>query len=91
MVVKGELDMASAPDMTSAIESLARSDAQRVVVDLGGVSFIDSSGMGALCLCAAKLEAAGAVLVLGPTSAQVAAVLQMAGLECQFPREAGPP
>jgi anti-anti-sigma factor len=87
VVVVGELDMATAPQVTEAIDSLARAGAQRVVVDLAGVSFLDSTGVSALCLAQAKLEVSGAVLVLGPLSSQVDGVLRMVGLEGEFVRE----
>ena len=34
VVVSGELDIATSPELTSAIESLERTEAQRVVLDL---------------------------------------------------------
>jgi anti-sigma B factor antagonist len=86
VVVSGELDMATAPQLTSAVESLGSTAAQRVVVDLTGVSFIDSTGLSALCLARARLEGNGVVLVLGPTSSRVESILQMAGLDTEFVR-----
>ena len=56
VVVSGELDMATSPELTSAIESLERTEAQRVVLDLSGVTFIDSTALSALCLAKAKLN-----------------------------------
>ena len=88
VVVLGELDMATAPQLTDAVDCLARTSAPRVVVDLREVSFIDSSGVSALCLAQAKLEVSGAVLVLGGISSQVESVLRMTGLESEFVREA---
>jgi anti-sigma B factor antagonist len=87
VVVRGELDMATSPQLTSAIESVASSAAQRVVVDLLEVTFLDSSGVSALCLARTKLGSEGVVLVLGPTSSQVDAVLQIAGVDSAFVRE----
>ena len=85
--VSGDLDMATAPELTSALESIASTAARRVVVDLGAVSFIDSTGISALCLARARFETNGAVLVLGPISPQVESVLQMVGLDAEFVRE----
>jgi anti-sigma B factor antagonist len=87
IVVSGELDMATSPQLTGAIEALASSGTRRVVVDLLEVTFLDSSGVSALCLARGKLGADGAVLVLGPTSGQVDAVLQIAGVDSAFVRE----
>jgi anti-anti-sigma factor len=48
LVVRGEVDLATSPQLVSAIESLGVSGPQRVVVDLGAVTFIDSTGLSAL-------------------------------------------
>jgi anti-sigma B factor antagonist len=87
IVVVGEVDMATAPQVTSAIESLDRAGSPRVVVDLAGVSFMDSTGLSALVHGRAKLESRGAALVLGALSTQVQTLLQVAGLESTFVRQ----
>ena len=47
VVVLGEVDMATAPELSEAIESLINTGAQRVVVDAAGVTFMDSTGLAA--------------------------------------------
>lgn len=42
------LDLAVAPDFRRELVALIKSGHNNIVVDLGGVSFIDSSGLGAL-------------------------------------------
>ena len=73
----------------SAVESLAGTEVQRVEVDLSRVTFMDSSGVSALCLAKAKLEVDGTVLVLRELSTPVDAVLRMCGLENEFVRDPG--
>jgi anti-sigma B factor antagonist len=87
VVVSGELDMATSPELTSAIEALANTGEPRVLVDLSDVSFIDSTGISALVLAMAKVEVQGAVLVLGQVSRQVDTALSMVGLESEFVRD----
>ena len=87
VVVSGELDMATSPELTSAIEALAKTGEPRVLVDLSDVSFIDSTGISALVLAMAKVEVHGAVLVLGRVSRQVDTALSMVGLESEFVRD----
>ena len=87
VVVSGDLDLATAPQLMSAVESLAATGARRVVVDLGAVSFIDSSGISALLRADQTLRGADGVLVLGAMSAQVTSVLEMTGLHAEFVRE----
>ena len=85
--VSGEMDLRTAPQLVSAIESLAGTEVQRVVVDLSRVTFMDSSGVSALCLAKSKLDVDGTVLVLRDVSTQVDAVLRMCGLESEFVRD----
>ena len=59
-----------------------------MVVDLGAVSFIDSSGISALLRADQTLRGADGVLVLGAISAPVTSVLEMTGLHAEFVREA---
>jgi anti-sigma B factor antagonist len=49
VAVRGELDMDSAPSLRGALlEAIGEGPAPRVVVDLEGVDFIDSAGLGVL-------------------------------------------
>ena len=89
VMVSGELDMRTAPQLVSAVESLAGTEVERVVVDLSRVTFMDSSGVSALCLAKAKLDVDGTILVLREVSTPVSSVLRMCGLESEFVREAG--
>src|SRR2546429_2716910 len=45
---KGRLDMSSAPAFRERVKQLVESGATHLVVDLGGVTFVDSSGLGAV-------------------------------------------
>jgi anti-sigma B factor antagonist len=47
VAVVGEIDMATAPEVSSAIDS-GQNGVGRVVVDLSGVTFLDSSALNAL-------------------------------------------
>jgi anti-anti-sigma factor len=48
VAVKGDLDTASAPQMKQALDDLLDGGKTRLVVDLGGVGYIDSAGLGEL-------------------------------------------
>jgi anti-anti-sigma factor len=50
VAIIGEIDMATAPEVSRAIDA-TRDDASRVVVDLTGVTFLDSSALNALVHC----------------------------------------
>jgi len=47
LTVIGEVDMTTAPELANALAAVSDT-ASRVVVDLGGVTFLDSSGLNAL-------------------------------------------
>ena len=46
--VEGELDVASAPDLRDALLALLNRGADPLVLDLRGVTFMDSTGVGSL-------------------------------------------
>jgi anti-anti-sigma factor len=50
VAIVGEIDMATAPEVSRAIDA-TRDDASRVVVDLTEVTFLDSSALNALVHC----------------------------------------
>ena len=41
----GELDIATRPELEQAIDELLRADVERLILDLRGVSFMDSNGL----------------------------------------------
>jgi anti-sigma B factor antagonist len=54
--VAGDVDMATASELRTAIDEVERSDATAIVIDLGGVTFIDSSGLHVLLMAARRCE-----------------------------------
>jgi anti-sigma B factor antagonist len=88
IVARGEIDMATVMDLTGAMAAMAGTGAPRVVLDLGEVTFIDSTGIGALVNQQHALALRGACLVIGSMSATVRTTLRLAGLESHFVEEA---
>ena len=76
----------SRPPTSSRARSVTRwpADSRRIVLDLSGVRFIDSSGISALLGVRAAAAEASAVLQLGPLSARVAEVLRFTGVDPLF-------
>lgn len=74
--VAGEVDMATAPELR---EWLAQTGGH-VIVDLRAVSFLDSSGIGALVEASSRLVEAGGDLRLRKPQPIVRQVLEVTGL-----------
>ncbi len=81
--VRGELDMSTAPQLAEAIAAAAGSGAETTVLDLSGVTFIDSSALRVLVVAGRSLGEAGGQLQIGPRSDMVARVLTMTSLDTQ--------
>lgn len=80
VVVVGEADHLSAPALQRALEqAAARPDAGDVVVDLTGVTFMDSGGINVFARCFKPLDAAGRHLVLIHPRPAVRRALQVSG------------
>ena len=76
----GELDMATSPQLSEAIEPAAGS-VRRVVVDLSAVTFLDSSAMNALVHSQRTLASQGIVLrVVSPSARPVRRVFEITHL-----------
>ena len=76
--VRGELDMSAAPGLAEAIGKIE--DGATVVLDLSGVTFLDSSAIGALVGCGREMAESGGRLQIGPRSDIVKRVLEITGL-----------
>jgi anti-sigma B factor antagonist len=84
LAVRGEIDLATADEFRRALESLIAEAPSPALVDLWGVTFIDSSGVAALVSARGTAEAAGVELVLVEPSPQARTVLELTDLWTQF-------
>jgi anti-sigma B factor antagonist len=83
---EGELDIAHVPDFRSALMDAADRDAVRLVVDLSNVTFIDSSGLGALVEMHNRLQRAKRQLaVVAPQGTAVTVAIDLMGLRNRLP------
>jgi anti-anti-sigma factor len=81
VVLEGELDLASVGAFTSAVDEALDGQATTITLDWSGLSFIDSSGVGAYVQVFRRARTAGTTLVLGPRSSVVQRVLDLSGVE----------
>jgi anti-anti-sigma factor len=75
----GELDLASARQMEEHFAAIDEQAPARVIVDLAGLAFIDSSGLRMLLLADARAREHGYELVLLPGREPVQRVFEMTG------------
>lgn len=81
----GELDIDAAPRVRTAVTGAARArDCRRVVIDLAAVSFVDSTGLGALVAGLSVARGRGIALILANPQPPVRRVLDITGLSGPF-------
>ncbi|MGE5226059.1 MAG: STAS domain-containing protein [Planctomycetaceae bacterium] len=79
LVLSGELDLYTRSALGDRLTS--SEDHARVALDLAGVRFIDSSGLGTIVVAVQRFRAAGGSLALvAPPGSPVARMLELAGL-----------
>ena len=79
--VGGELDVATANQLRTAISTLMGTGCREIVVDLAATTFLDSSGLGALVWASHRMHAAGGRLTVVNPDARVAKVLRVTGVD----------
>jgi anti-sigma B factor antagonist len=67
LIVEGEVDLAGAPDLHQAL--LDSAGAGTTVVDLSGVTFIDSTGLQILIMAGRSLNGTGPLVLRSPSRA----------------------
>jgi anti-sigma B factor antagonist len=79
--LKGELDMSTAPRLTSIVLGLSAAGHATVVLNLSGLEFCDSSGLDALVGAHRHLESTGGHLELRAPSCSFRKVLQITAMD----------
>jgi anti-sigma B factor antagonist len=77
--LQGELDLAGAQQMEDRMTAIDEQNPSRVIVDLGGLAFIDSTGLRLLLQADARARERGYELVLRPGSPPVQRVFEVTG------------
>ncbi|MFH8800837.1 STAS domain-containing protein [Streptomyces sp. NPDC017936] len=83
--VVGDLDYTHASELRDLLPALALQPGQRLVLDLAGMAFCDSSGLTALIAARNHAEAARADIALAAVPAPTLRVLRIVGLDQVFP------
>ena len=80
VVVNGELDLVTAPQLEERLRCVIDSTDGDVVVDLANVTFIDSTGLSAMLVAHDRLCHTNRVLAIRRPSVQVVRLLEICGL-----------
>ncbi len=79
--IKGEIDLAVADELREIIdERLKKEKFNSVILDLGGVSFIDSSGVGFILGRYKKITSQGGKMFIVRTGPRVSRILELSGV-----------
>jgi anti-sigma B factor antagonist len=81
----GRLDIAGAPALKEAIEEVVRSGPPRIVIDMEGVSFVDSTGLGSVISALKQVRGSQGELRLAAPNQQARVVLELTTLDRVFP------
>jgi anti-anti-sigma factor len=79
VTLEGELDLAVASEVTKAVEGVAASSTA-VLLDIEGVTFMDSAGLRCVLLCERICREAGAAFRMTPASPRIRRLFGVAGL-----------
>ena len=82
--ISGELDFHVTPQVRDKVQQVIQKQAKKIVVNLKGVSYIDSSGLALFVETLQKMKRYGGKLVLTELAAPVRSVFEIAKLDKVF-------
>jgi anti-anti-sigma factor len=90
VAVRGELDLASGPELESALDAIVAGRTRIVVVDLRRLEFMDSTGLSIIVRAHQRLARDGCELGLVRGSSQVQRLLDLTGVAARLRLAAAP-
>jgi anti-sigma B factor antagonist len=84
VAVTGEVDIFTAPEFKHQVMMAIAAGAERLVVDLTGTSFIDSSSLGVLIGAHRRLTAGGGRLLVACNREAIVKTFKITGLDSVF-------
>lgn len=85
LVPSGRLDVTGAPALKDAVTEAVKSGQPRLVIDMEGVSFVDSSGLGSVIAALKQARSSQGDVRLAAPNQQVRVVLELTTLDRVFP------
>lgn len=77
LVLTGEIDLSTVVGLRTAVDELPRAQADRLTIDLAGVGFMDSTGLGWM----AGLARNGCAVSLANTPPAIRKLLEVTGID----------
>jgi anti-sigma B factor antagonist len=84
LTLRGEIDVYTAPRLRQAIVDLVNGGATRVVVDMGKVDFLDSTGLGVLVEGLKRARSKDSDLAIVATQDKILKIFDITGLNKAF-------
>ena len=85
VVVLGEADIYTAPDLKEALNAAIEGGARSVLVDLSGATFIDSTTLGVLMGAVRRLRPAGGEVAIACADPNIRRIFEITLLDRVFP------
>jgi anti-sigma B factor antagonist len=85
ITVVGEIDVATAPQLRESLHRLIAQGQATVVLDLLGVTFLDSTALGVLVGALKRCRESGGELHVVVTDARIRKIFEITGLHKVFP------
>lgn len=80
LALHGELDVAAAPQLEKLLDEIRAQQHRRVMVELSGLSFVDSAGVSVLIKAKKEADEDGSEFLLRRPTAQVHRVFALVGM-----------
>jgi anti-anti-sigma factor len=84
LLLVGELDLESAPELDRQLRELEQTNPGRLLIDLAGLDFMDSSGLAVMVRAGRSARDNGHHLVLRPGPTQVQRLFELTGVLQRF-------
>lgn len=81
LVVKGEVDVHTAPDLDAALTQVVEAGNYKLIVDLSAVDFLDSTGLGVLVKALKRVREHDGSLAVVTTTDRISKVFRITGLD----------
>jgi len=81
IAVSGEIDLATVPELETAIDSVLSSNSHPLVVDLTESSFMDSTGLKTLVMANRRFDENGRPFAIAVSGGPVSRLIDLSGVE----------